>query len=67
MCRFGADKILSADSLDGGLSDADLDRLIDRTGKSDANAGGTSGCDDKMQTDCKVTHAIFAEIQCLAL
>ena len=44
MLTFGADKILSADSTaGGGLSDADLDRLIDRKSAAAAGKGSSSG------------------------
>ena len=66
MLTFGANKIMSADNADEGLSDADLDRLIDRNGDEGAAAGagagrrgGASGVDSKLETGVTQTAADF--------
>jgi hypothetical protein len=55
MLTFGADKILSADSADDGLTDSDLDSLIDRSGAREASSGSTG----KLETGVTQTLASF--------
>ncbi len=61
MLTFGADKILSADNVDEGLSDADLDRLIDRSDKPAAStvAASASAADGNLETGVTQTAADF--------
>jgi hypothetical protein len=46
MLTFGCDKIMTADTEDAPLSDADLDRLIDRADKPPVADGTAAAGDD---------------------